>query len=53
MLKSWSLSLIDNNGNETNYDKKLPDMNLLSSAKVFLELEQDGSIPIKSATINY
>lgn len=53
VLKSWTLSLIDNNGNETNYDKKLPDMNLLSSAKVFLELEQDGSIPIKSANINY
>lgn len=53
VLKSWTLSLVDNNGNETNYDKKLPDMNLLSSAKVLLELEQDESIPIKSANINY
>lgn len=53
VLKSWTLSLVDNNGNKTSYDKKLPDMNLLSSSKVFLELEQDGSIPIKSANINY
>ena len=53
VLKSWTLSLTDNNGNEIKYNKNLPDMNLLSKAKVFLELEQDKNVSIKSANINY
>ena len=53
VLKSWSLSLIDAKGDKFNYDKKLPDMNLLSSAEVHIELEKKKSVFIKSSSINY